>query len=138
MIDCHRAAAWELQGEFKLVKTADSSLGAVQAEWLISVWPPVFFGGDGGGVCSALSRTHPKVAKEGRVFSLCHFTESLAAEYIDIPLQIPKRQLLLLSKVKLIRSSRPTGRCLLHISTAWSPAQVPAAVAAVAAASESE
>ena len=59
----------------------------------------------------------------------------LSSGNIDILLQILTWQLLLLSKVKLIRSSRPTGRCLVHISTAWSPARVPAAAAA---ASQSE
>lgn len=132
VIDCRRAAGWELRGESERVKAADLSLDAVWAEWVISVWPPVC---SAEGRCSASWPTQPKVAEEVRVLSLLTLHRELGSKNIDILLQILKWQLLLLSKVKLIRSFRPTGRCLVHISTAWSPAQVPAAAAA---ASQSE
>ncbi len=111
----------ELEGECRLVKTADLSLNAVWAEWVISVWPPLLLEE---GMCTALSKTQPKVFEETFLLTL---HQELSSGNIDIPLQILKWQLPLLSKVKLIRSSWPTGCCLVYISTAWSPAQVSAA-----------
>lgn len=108
VIDCHLVFfERELEGECRLVKTADLSLDAVWAEWVISVWPPLLLEE---GMCTALSKTQPKVFEETFLLTL---HQELSSGNIDIPLQILKWQLPLLSKVKLIRSSRPTGCCLV-------------------------
>lgn len=119
---------WHTAG--RLLKIADLSLEVVKAKWLISVWPLLFFGGN---VLCFVTHTHTAQSHSRRYIFFLILPWELSSGNRDIPLQILKWRLLLLSKVKLIRSSRPTGRCLVHINTFWSPAQVP-----VTAISESE
>lgn len=66
-----------------------------------------------------------KSSKSG-IFSLLTRHGEISSGNRDIPPQILKWRLVLLSKVKLIHSSQPTGCCLVHIS--WSSAEVSASV----------
>lgn len=100
------------------------------AEWLIPVWPPLFlffcifcvFLGRWVLLWSVTTTAQSHEIRENTLPLTLH--PGLNGRNIDIPPQILRWQLLLLSKVKLIRSFQPTGCCLVHISTAWSPAQV--------------